>query len=52
MYEGILMFGNVVSLEGLHVTGKYRDRSMQRTYARVSEGVNSLESVSNNAFEF
>jgi len=25
------MFGNVTSLVGLHVTGEYRDRSMQRT---------------------
>ena len=25
------MFGNVTALEGLHVTGKYRDRSMQLT---------------------
>jgi hypothetical protein len=24
------MFGNVTALEGLHVTGKYRGRSMQQ----------------------
>ena len=28
------MFGNVTALEGLHVTGKYRDRSMQHTCSR------------------
>ena len=28
------MFGNVTALQGLHVTGKYRDRSMQRTHSR------------------
>jgi len=28
------MFGNVTALEGLHVTGKYRDKSMQHTCSR------------------
>ena len=28
------MFGNATALEGLHVTGKYRDRSMQHTCSR------------------
>ena len=28
------MFGNVTGLEGLHVTGKYRDISMQHTCSR------------------
>jgi len=28
------MFGNVTALEGLHVTGQYRDRSMQHTWSR------------------
>ena len=28
------MFGNVTALEGLHVTGKHRDRSMQHTRPR------------------
>ena len=28
------MFGNVTTLGGLHVTGKYRDRRMQRTCFR------------------
>ena len=28
------MFGNVTALEGLHVTGKYRDRSMLHTCPR------------------
>ena len=28
------MFGNVPVLKGLHVTGKYRDRSMQHTSSR------------------
>ena len=34
MYWGTLMFGNVTALEGLHVTGKYRDRSMQHKCSR------------------
>ena len=28
------MFGNVTAVDGLHVTGKYRDRSMQHTCSR------------------
>ena len=28
------MFGNVAALEGLHVTGKYRDKSMTHTCSR------------------
>jgi len=28
------MFGNVTALEGLHVTGKHRDKSMTHTYSR------------------
>ena len=28
------MFGNVTALEGLNVTGKYRDISMQHTCSR------------------
>ena len=28
------MFGNVTALEGLHVAGKYRDKSMQHTCYR------------------
>ena len=28
------MFGNVIALEGLHVPGKYRDKSMQHTCSR------------------
>jgi len=28
------MFGNVTALEGLHVTGKYGDRSKQHTCSR------------------
>ena len=28
------MFGNVTALEGLHVTGNYRDKSMQHTCSR------------------
>jgi len=28
------MFGDVTTLEGLHVTGKYRDRSKQHTCSR------------------
>jgi len=28
------MFGNVTALKGLHVTGNYRDRSMQHTCSR------------------
>ena len=28
------MFGNVTALEGLHVTGKYRDKSMTHTCSR------------------
>ena len=28
------MFGNVSALEGLHVTGKYRDKSMTHTCSR------------------
>ena len=31
---GTLMNGNVTALEGLHVTGKYRDGSMQHTCSR------------------
>ena len=31
------MFDNVTALKGLHVTGKYRDRSMQRTILLKSE---------------
>ena len=31
---GTPMFGNVTALEGLHVTGKYRDRSMHHTCSR------------------
>ena len=30
------MFGNVTALEGLHVTGKYRDRSKKHTCSRHS----------------
>ena len=29
------MFGNVTALEGLHVTGKYRDKSVQQTCSRI-----------------
>jgi len=28
------MFGNVTALEGLHATGKYRDKSMTHTCSR------------------
>ena len=28
------MFGDVTALEGLHVKGNYRNRSMQHTYSR------------------
>ena len=28
------MFGNVTALEGLHVTGKYKDKRMQHTCSR------------------
>ena len=28
------MFGNVTALEGLHVTGKHKDRSMHHTCSR------------------
>jgi hypothetical protein len=28
-------FGNVTTLKGVHVTGNYRDRSMQHTYEAV-----------------
>ena len=31
MQWGTLTFGNVTALAGLHVTGKYRNRSMQHT---------------------
>ena len=31
------MFGNVTVLEGLRVTGKYRDRSMQDTFSRHAD---------------
>ena len=34
MQWGTPMLGNVTTLEGLHVTGKYRDRSMQHTCSR------------------
>ena len=34
MQGGTPMFGNVTALEALHVTGKYRDRSMQHTCSR------------------
>ena len=34
MYKGTPMFGNVTALVGLHVTGKYRDKSMQHTCSR------------------
>ena len=30
----VAMFGNVTALEGLHVTGKYKDKSMQHTCSR------------------
>ena len=41
---GTPMFGNLTALEGLHVTGKYRNRSMQHTcsmrpWILSSEGV-------------
>ena len=31
------MFGNVTALEGLHETGKYRNRSMQHTCSRHAD---------------
>jgi len=34
MKWGTPMFGNVTALEGLHVTGKYRDASMMHTCSR------------------
>ena len=34
MVWGIPMFGNVTALEGLHVIGKYRNRSMPHTCSR------------------
>ena len=30
------MFGKVAALDGLHVTGKYRDKSMAHTCSRYS----------------
>ena len=35
---GTPMFGNVTALEGLHVRGKHRDRSMQHTCSRHAAG--------------
>ena len=34
MYLAAAMFDNLTALEGLHVTGKYRDISMQQTNSR------------------
>ena len=36
------MFGNATALEGLHVTGKYSDRSMEHTCSRNGVLINNL----------
>ena len=39
MYQGTRIFGNVTVLEGLHVTGKYKTRSMQHTAPGMRPGI-------------
>jgi len=39
------MFGNVSALDGLHVTGKYRDKSMTRSSHVRVQGWTGRESV-------